>query len=172
MTFDYVQGAEGAINLIIPYIQSNIGSALNSVAANVGNPKIALSNPKEYYIYEKPQGYQLPAVFVICDEFDFRVQEMKSNFVNAKAKIKVSILVEDQDANNLTYSAWRYQSALISLLNNAQILSASGNLKLIVVVYRARFSPTYMRAESKSGEGGAFRKEIVLDCEVEHYENF
>lgn len=167
----YRQLAEGATNLIIDYIQANIGAQLDLVGSLVGLPQMTLENPVKYFIYPKPQGYRLPAVFVICDNMDFRIGDKKANFVNAKDKFMISILVEDQDEEILTYKAWRYQSALHAVLDEANIVSSDNTLKLTVVVYNSTFSPIFSRTES-GGEGAQFRKEIVLQCEVEHMENF
>ena len=167
----YVQLIEGAVNLIVPYIQANIGAALNVVAANVGRPNVSLENPKEYFIYPKPHGYKPPCVFVLADEMDFRITQQKANFINAKDKFKISILIEDQDAENITYKSWRYLSAMDAVLDQAELLSEDGSLQLKIVVYRASFTPIWSRDES-SGDGGKYRREIVLECEVEHNENF
>jgi hypothetical protein len=171
MSADYRKLVEGARALIIDYIQTNIAANLTIVAAAVGPPQVTLEVPQSYFIFEKPHGYELPAVFVICDNFDFRIQDKKSNFVNASAKFKVCVLVEDQDEENLTYKVDRYLSAMHQTLDETQILSMDGSLNIIIVVYRVTFSPIFTREEG-SGDGGKFRKEIVLECEVEHIENF
>lgn len=171
MSTHYHQLAEGARSLVIDYIKANIAAQLNTVGAAVGAPQMSLENPAEYFIYPKPAAYRLPAVFVIVDQINFRIQEKQANFINARDKINVSIEVEDQDADTLTYKADRYLSALHQVLDEAQINSQDASLALKVIVYNARFSPLYMRTEG-TGEGGKFRKEIVLECEVEHVENF
>lgn len=168
---NYPQLAEGATNLILDFVKTNIGAALDAVAAVVGAPKMEIDNPKSYYIYEEPQGYELPAIFVIHDGIDFKVQERKPNSINAESRINVTALVEDQDAQLLTYKAWRYQSALFSILNLATIPAGNGSLVLKVVIYRAKFSQTYSRKE-EGGVGANFRKEVLLECMVTHLENF
>lgn len=165
--------AEGATNLIISAIQTNIGSALSGVAtyftgSGPGNG-VSLENPREYFFFEKPQGYMLPAVFVIPKDIDFQIDSNKSNFINAKTKYMVSILVEDEDLERLTVKAWRYQSALHSVLDQAVLTSSDNSLQLRVVVYHASFSPTWTKDD---GLDGSFRKEVVLECEVTHLENF
>lgn len=167
----YRQLLEGSASLIIDYLKTNIGSALDTVGSSVGVPQVTLENPKEYFIYPKPTGYELPAIFVICDDMDFRIKDMKSNFINAVGHFKISALVEDQTEDLLTYKAWRYLSALHDVLNQTDILSSDESLKLTSVVYKTRISPTFMRQET-SGDGGKFRKEILLECDVEHLENF
>lgn len=167
--------SEGATQLLVSYIQSNISAALDSVATNAvaaGNPSIALPNPVSYFIYPKAAGYRLPAIFVISDDMDFRIQDKKANFINAKDYFNISALIEDQTEDNMTEAAWRYQQALYWILDEANILSSDNALKLIVVVYKSKISPTFMRTESSPGDGGKFRKEIVLQCQVEHMENY
>jgi hypothetical protein len=169
----YRRLAEGARNLIIGHLQANLPGELNAVAAaGPGNPSVTLEDPRQYYIYEKPKALNLPCVFVIASAIDFRISEMKANQVNARDRFQISILVEDQDAEMLTVKCDRYLSALHSTLDLAEITATDGFLSLRVVVYRATFSPVFMRDEvnSSAGDGGAFRKECVLECEVEHIE--
>lgn len=168
---NYAKLAEGASNLLLDYIKANIGAALDTIAGQVGMPQVSLDNPKEYFIYEQPEAYECPAVFVVLDEEDFRVQERKANHINADDRFQISIAVEDQDATLLTYKAWRYQSALFNILNGATLTSGDNSLVLKSFVYRARFSPVYTRPEGQ-GPGGKFRKEIMLECTIAHLENF
>lgn len=167
----YHQLVEGSRGLIISYLQANLGAQLDIVAANVTQPLMTLENPVQYFIFPKAKGLRLPAVFVICDDFDFRIQEMNSNFINAKAKFKISIYVEDQDEDILTYKTDRYLSALHQCLDESDIVSSDNKLKIKVIVTNATFSPLYSRTEG-SGDGGKFRKEIMLLCDVDHYEGF
>ena len=168
---NYVALAEGARNLILNHVQTNISTALDAVAAVSSNPIATLDNPRSYFVYPKPQGYRLPAVFIVCDGVDFRLSQKQSNFVNASDAFKVSVELEDQDTELLTYRADRYLSALFEVLNQVDLQSSDGKLKLKILVNRASFSPVYMRTEGP-GQGGKFRKEVVLDLAVEHLENF
>lgn len=166
---------EGTVTLIQSYIQANIGAALDAISSNGFNTDVdvTLENPASYFIYEKPQGYRLPAVFVMSDNFDFKTKENASNFINATAPINVSIEIEDKTQDLVTYKAWRYQSALYSVLNGTQILSGDSNLKLIVWVYKMLQSALYNPKDVEGESGSAsFRKEVVLQCEVSHLENF
>ena len=167
----YRQLSEGTRNLIVDYLKANLPAALDVVGSSVGAPQMQLDNPRSYFIYPKPAGYGLPAVFVIVDDFDFRISDKKANFVNAKVRVNVSVEVEDQDAETLTYKADRYLSALHSVLDEADIVSEDSKLALKVIVYHGRFSPLYMRQEG-TGDGGKFRKEVLFECEVEHVEGF
>jgi hypothetical protein len=173
MSTGYRKLAEGARNLIISYLQANLPTALNVVAAaQPGNPAVSLENVRHYYIYEKSKALDCPVLFVICDSIDFRIQEKKSNFLNAKDRFRISVLVEDQDTARLTVKADRYLSALHQTLDKVDINSTDGTLSLRSVVYRASFSPIFSRKEvnDATGDGGHFRRECVLECEIEHYE--
>lgn len=161
--------AEGAVRYMVDYIKANIGAALDNVSQNVGVPQVQLNNPLNYFIYEQPDAYQCPAVIVIMDDMDFKIEERKSNFVNAQDKINVSIVVEDQDQSLLTVKAWRYQSALHALLDGSTITSPDDAMVLKCFVYRARFSSVYARPEDTPSVG-AFRKEVLLECGVTHFE--
>jgi len=165
---NYPQLAEGASNLIVSYIQANIASALDTAQANVGAPIVSLENPRDYFIYEQPQAYECPACFVILDDTDFKVQDRKPNSINAEDRFNIAICVEDQDADLLTRKAWRYQSALFSVMNGTTIVSNDNSLVLKSWVYRSRFSQVYSMKES----GGKFRKEVLLECNIAHFENF
>lgn len=167
----YAQLAEGASNLVVDYIKANIASALDVVAANATQPKVAIENPRSYLTFEQPQAYECPAVFIIFDSQDFQVAERKANSINALDMINVAVCVEDIDEDLLNYKAWRYQSALFSILNLSTIAAQDGSLVLKSVVYNSRFSPVYSRPEG-NGPGGKFRKEVMLECRMTHLENF
>lgn len=161
---------EGEIDLIEEYIQNNISSALDAVSATYSDG-IGLENPREYFIYPKSKGLQPPCIFTIADDIDFKISENNSNFVNAEGRINISLLAEDTDEERLTRKVYRYQSALHSVLDEANIVSTDSLLSLKVVVYSSALSDIYGRPE-ESGDGGHFRKEVVMRCRVAHFENF
>ena len=161
---------EGAIDLIESYIQTNISGALDAVSLTYSDG-IGLENPREYFIYPKSKGLQPPCIFTIADDMDFKISENKSNFVNAEDRINISLLAEETDEERLTRKVYRYQSALHMVLDEANIVSSDNKLMLKVVVYSSAISDTYGRSEDK-GDGGHFRKEVLLRCRVAHFENF
>lgn len=173
MSNQYRKLAEGAVNLVINTIQSNIQNALDVVSSGVSGtiPQVSIENPRSYFIYEKPQAFECPSIFVIMDDLDFRISDRKANFVNAQDKIYVSACVEDQDEDRTTVKAWRYLSALHYVLDETTMTSSDNKLVLKCVVYRARFSAVYSRPEG-NGPGGKFRKEMMLECDIAHFENF
>lgn len=159
---------EGATDQIIAYLKANLPAAISSVSA-LYSDGIDLSPVAQWMIYPKVQGFDLPVVFVIADDQDFNIQKNSANFIAATDHFKISIVVDEVDEERLTRRAYRYQSALHSVLDGATMVSSDNLLVLKSVVYRASFSDVWQAKESESG--GKFRKEVVLECNIEHFEN-
>jgi hypothetical protein len=163
---------EETVGLIISHIQTNIAQALTDVRADRPDNQVVTEIPASYFNYENAHGYQTPAIFVICETFDFKLDQYQANYINADAKINVSVLVEDKDKNNLTVKTWRYQSALHQLLAQTQLQSTDNKVKLTIKVMNATFSPLYSKVRNKDSVEAVFRKEVLLECEVNHQENY
>jgi hypothetical protein len=162
---------EATVDLLLSHIKTNIGAALASVRAEVNDPVVTTEVPKSYFIYPKAKGFRAPAVFVIADEFDFKVPERGANFISGSVRINVSVLLEDRNSELLTRRCWRYQSALHELLAQTQLTTSDNTLKIVSIVRRARYSPLYSNAKDESSVEAVFRKEVLLELEVDHYEN-
>lgn len=162
---------EATVYLLLNHIKENIEGALADIRSDVNNPVVTTEAPKSYFIYAKAKGYKCPAVFVIADEFDFRAQAQGANFISGSLRVNVSVLVEDRNAELLTKRAWRYQSALHQLLAETQLTSSDNALKITSIVRRASFSPLYSSTKDENSVDAVFRKEVLLECEVDHYEN-
>jgi hypothetical protein len=163
---------EISVGLIITYLQANIAAELSSVATQRADG-IGVETPitSSYFIYPKARGYRPPAIFVIAVDNDFRLNT-GPNFVNSLEKINVAVMVEDKDRTRITKKAWRYQAALTRLLNGAQITSSDSKVKIITKLVRDSFSPLYnYTAKDEESPEAVFRKEYVVELEVEHYEN-
>lgn len=163
---------EGAVNLITATIQQNIATALDAVQADSPDHQVTTEPPRTYFIYADAKGFRTPAVFVIAEDMDFRQRERGGNFIDALDRINVSILVEDRNTELLTKRCWRYQSALHTVLDETQLTSADNKLKIVIVVRRASYSPTYSLTKDKNSPDAVFRKEVLLECDVDHYENY
>lgn len=166
------QLVETDIALMQTQIQTNIVAALAAVSATRADNKVATDAPKDYYIYPKAKGYRTPCVFLIADDVDFRKRERGQNHINATNKINVSVLIEDKDAERLTRKAYRYQAALHQVLDQVTLTSSDLKVKITIVVARATFSPLYTDTTDPTAPNAVFRKEVVLECEIEHYESF
>jgi hypothetical protein len=100
-----------------------------------------------------------------------RVEQHAANFIDANAKVNVSVLIEDRNLKHLTIKSWRYQSALMQTLALSQLTSSDGKVKLSLVVRNAAFSPAYSTTKNQ-GVDSMFRKEVMLELDVTHRENF
>lgn len=163
--------SEIAVDLIIAKIKADIPAALAAVRTARADAAVVTSPPRTYFTYPKAWGYNLPAIFVIVENIDFRL-DRGPNHISALQKINVSLLVEDKDLENLTIKAYRYQAALQRVLQQARLTPTDNSVVYIVKVVRAEYSPIYTNAQKENDTGGVFRKEVLLECEVEDYENF
>jgi hypothetical protein len=109
-------------------------------------------------------------VFVIADRIDFQKREKAANHINANIRVNVTALIEDKDADKITRKAFRYQSALQSVLDQVQLGSQDGSLKVTVVVQAAAFSPLYSTTEDPNAPGALYRKEVSLELDCYCFE--
>lgn len=162
---------EYTTNLLMTEIQAKIDAALQQVSTDRADNFVSLESPVSYFYFWNAQAYQAPAVFVIAEDFDMRLLDTGPNFVNALARMNVAVVVEDKDAYYVTVKAWRYQAALTKILHLAHMLSADQTVKLVAKVVRTTFSSLYPKDKSDQDPDEVFRKEVVVELEVEHYEN-
>lgn len=163
--------AETTRNMTQQYIKDNIAAALTGVRADRTDGFVNLEPPQSYFIFPKALGLKTPTIFTVVEEFDFRPSQKGANHINAMVKLHVTALVEDKDLDRLTIKADRYFDALHNVLAQAQIVDAGKGVRLNVIVSRATFSPEYSNANQQDPQG-LFRKEVLLECEIEHYSNF
>ena len=166
--------AEAAVGLIIDNIQANIAAALSNIRNYWDDSQVTTELPptESYFIYPKAQGYQCPAIFVIDEgPHDFRQADAQANFICARMVINVSVKVEDQDARRLTIKAWRYASALHSILEQANLVMSDNSVKIVVKVKRIKPGPLYTIENDDANTTAQFFKEYGLFCEVEFWEN-
>jgi len=154
--------------LVLGKIRSDIAASLAAIRVMRADPIVTTEPPQSYFIYQSIAQYRTPAVFAIVEDMDFK-KERGANHVNATVKINISVVVEDRLGDNVVIKAERYQAALYDILDEAVIDSSDNTLRVVVIVKRAMFSPVYMKDDKSQS---AFRKEVLLECEVEHYENF
>ena len=174
MSFDIgPQLVETEVNLVINYLKANIANALTLQNNLHGTtlPVVSTEAPRDYFIYPKAQGYRTPAVFVIPERMDFKKKERGANHVNAETRLNITVLIEDKDAERLYYKSYRYQAAMFGLLDQAILTSGDSKVKIVVVVESAQFSPLYSNTGTHGTSNSVFRKEVWLECAVQHYES-
>lgn len=160
---------ESTVRMVQKWIKDNIESELAKIRTERGDAKVTTEPPKDYFIYEEALTYRCPAIYTIADEVDL-LKSAGPNAIMANVLMKVSVVIEDQKQDSLSIKAWRYQDALFGVLDQAQIESEDKQIKLFVIVQRARFSPTFTREKDPRDVKNAFRKEVVLECDVRHME--
>lgn len=162
---------ESTIRLLQDHIKSNINAALVDLRAERAEPIVTTEPPLKdsYFIYERAVGYKTPAVFIIADNLDM-FKSAGPNSVMALVKVRVSVVVEDVKADHCTIKAWRYQDALFEVLEQAQISSNNNDVKIVVIVQGATFSPVFTNDQDAKSARNTFRKEVVLDLDVRHFE--
>lgn len=162
--------SQGTINLLYDQISSAMPAALDAVVADSFMetvPKMSLENIKKIYVHPTGKALLVPAIFLLIEDFDFRIREMQANCVNAVAKVTASLVLEDQDERTLMYKSWRYESALHSVLDHVTMVSSDNKLKCVSVVYNVSPQPVVLLDKS-----GGFRKETVFKLNVDHIEQY
>jgi hypothetical protein len=163
---------EETVNLIISHLRDNLPDELTQIGTDRGDGiSVEKPVPTSYFIYPRARGYRPPAVFVIAEGNNFR-PDTGPNFINSLESINITVMVEDKDRARITQKAYRYQAAITHLMNGTQLLSSDSKVKIITKIINASFSPLYnYNAKDEESSEAVFRKEFVLELEVEHYEN-
>lgn len=163
--------AEIAVREVESLIKAEISDVLAALRTERGDAKVSTEPPQSYFIYEEAKGYRTPAVFIIARNIDFQKDQYKANHITASIDVGVSVLVEDKDKDKLTIKAWRYQAALLEILDQKNIVVTGDKAKLFLIVKAADFSPVFT-AETTKGSHGVFRKEVALTLDVQQRESY
>lgn len=158
---------ETAVNLILEHIKDNISSALVDVRTDRADDAVNLILPQTYLIFDSVKNYRKPTIMVIAEDTDFQLLD-GANHINAIHDIKVVCVCEDRNEKPLTLLSWRYQSALAKILHLTTLDSSDGKVRIVPKVVRLSYSPVY--SEDGSGTRGAFCKEVMVELEVDHWE--
>jgi hypothetical protein len=102
---------------------------------------------------------------------DFRLPR-GPNYISAAHDMRVTVLLDDRNRELLTIRCWRYQAALTKLLSETQLLTLDNKVKIVTKVVKNTFSPLYTDTANPDSPQAVFRKEVVVELEVEHYEQF
>lgn len=159
--------------LIIAHLQAELPTAIADVRTDRADNRASSEPPlnSSYFAFEVA-AFRAPAIFVVTDHIDFRLAQMGANHINAEVLTHINAVVEDRDKELLLMKAERYQVALHQLLAQKDLISAPDNLKIVILVDEAAFSPEYSLAEERAPDAGRFRKEVSLICRVQLYEQF
>ena len=162
--------AEITITMIAEYLQANFVNALNQVWLDRPDKRSTMEAPVNYFIYDPTHAYRRPAIILLCPNFDFRLST-GPNFINALAKVNVEAVVQDRDKESLTIKTWRYQCAMVHMLDNLELTYPDGSVKIICKVISTPFSGDGAVEEREPGDAvGVFAKGVMVELDVEHYE--
>lgn len=155
------------------YLATNMASALSAESAAWPDGITPLVPPEQYYHYEEASPPQCPALYVLQDQIDYRLDAKGANHINALAIVRCGVIIEEFHQSDAARAARRWANVLHKILNEAVIdYSPSGTVlaRQIVKVRRTMFSDTFKKDAAASSESGPWRKEFVHELEVEHYE--
>lgn len=163
---------EEDIFLIRDELKSKLPGALADVRADRADAKVTTEPPQSYFIFSPAKAYRTPAVFIIVNRMDMRNDRQGANHINGLSSITVSVVIEDRTAESLVIKAFRYQAAIHQVLHETVLTSTDNKVKIVSKVEAAEFSAEFTKADDPNIPEGIFRKEIALQLNVEHYENF
>ena len=156
-------------SLLLDEIKANIDAALTAIRNERNDPIVSTEPPISYFIFAPSNILRCPAVIIVVDSADIPEETTGANHINGVVSIFVSVVVEDREADLLTIKAERYQAALFRILHRKTLQDAVKNVKIYSRVRKLNYSPIYTtKAEDPMGE---FRKEVVLELTVKHFEN-
>ena len=165
--------SEQTVGLLQTAIKSGMPAALAAVRAQRADALVTTEAPgsESYFIYEGAKAYRCPAIFTVIDSTDILNKDNGANYIAARSRVIVSVVVEDRKQDLLVKKAWRYQSALHSILHLASLTSSDSRVRIESKVERVLFGREFSDAEDKDIPSGVFRKEVALHLEVEHHES-
>ena len=165
---------EPATDLLSAYNKANIETALAAVRADRNSAQnLGISTPafREYFIARNYTALQPPALFIVCDDVDFKKAERGANFIDATAHYTIAAISEGQTNEIVARATWRYQAALSQILDQKILTSADGTFRIVVIVRNADFSEEYDLSTQAGNPAKRWRKEVHLKCDVEIFES-
>lgn len=161
---------EIAVDLITSHIQSNIAGALASVSTERADDVVSLPSPQYYFNYSGARADRCPAVFIVPEEVEYNKRERGANFVFGTALINVAVILEEQRKDLLSIETWRYQAALLTILDEISLTTSGGDFKIKLIVRHSRFLEDYSASTKPENMASVFRKGVELELDVEMYE--
>ena len=157
---------ESSIVMIRDHLKANMPQALIDVRTDRVDGQVTTEPPKSYFIYSPAIAYQAPAVFVIAEKCDFKLNRGQ-NHINATVNVLCSVVVEDRDAEKLEFKLFRYHDAIQHLLDNTYLDDQARNIRCVVKVITSDFG---QGLKHQTAQETIFRKEVMFTLDVEHYE--
>jgi hypothetical protein len=157
---------EQVVYRIRDYLRQEMPGALARVRADRSDAAVNTEVPKAYFVYSPTQAFQTPAVVIVIDDVDMTL-EKGQNFISCEQTGMISFTVEERDLERLQRKAWRYQDAGFEVID--RYVADGADYKFTVRVEKMRFSEDFtMKGDSNTQS--IFRKEVVLDIRVFHFQ--
>lgn len=165
------QLVEATLNLIRDHIKNKISSAISNMQSERSDNRVSITPFKEYYFIEiEPENLKnLPALFLIPVNIDFRKEAKQANHINAMIRVNCSIVFNDREKDLLALKGFRYQCVLHELLDDVSLINSLNDVKIVLKVVSATFSPV-VTAKSVGSSQNDFRQEVLLELDVDHFE--
>jgi hypothetical protein len=162
------------IEATVDLMKSQISTLFNAALAapdNQYNDGINLEplNEDAVYISDKVQPVGMPWAFILAGsaKFDY---EHNPNYLIAEIEAVIVVSSEEVGAEKMQRKAWRYQRVLYEALNQADLNSADGRLKIKIIPTRT--GTTDPIATKLAEFGQKYRSDAVLEVVIQHYEKF
>lgn len=158
---------EIARDTVIAQIRSAMPAALAEIRTDRPNDEVTTEDFDTFLITETSTPYSLPAVYVIAGDID-KQKAKGANHINASMAMNVICVVEAVTSDLLELKVERYIAALDKVLDQECLIDSNSKQKLTVIVNTLSKSPPFQNTETE----GQFRREGLLACNVQFWENF
>ena len=156
-------------DLILNYLKANMNSALGDDDI-VRNDGITLGSvdQKCFYISEIFQTLKCPACYVLVDDmkFDYTTEQ---NYIQGSYGLRIIMTAEDVGGDVLQKKVESYSRVLFNLLDQKELLTTDGRLKVQLVSSAIEFGDIIMRNETPDRK--KYRRDCVYTWKVFHVEN-
>lgn len=152
--------------LIKDYLVANLPNNLTYVRSD-RNTDVNITPPNEYLMFFPAHAFRAPALFIVCDSIDMML-DRGQNHINAEMKYFINVVVEERDLERLQKLAWRYQDAMFKTLDQV-VFEEETKFKAVVKITRVEYSGDYSY-KNESSSLSSFRKEMLLELQVEQYQ--
>lgn len=161
---------EASYDLIKEYFDANFNLALQQTD-NQYSDGISLEpiQSDAIFISDKVQTLKSPCAFFLFGELAFDYSE-DPNFLEGNNNMLIVVSVEDVGAERLTRKAWRFGRVLYATFNQIDLQDTAGRMKIRTIPRRLGYSDDKIVGKLNQSDQ-KFRKDVVLEIEIMHYEN-
>lgn len=159
-----------ARDLILNYLRDNINDQIQNNADYYRDDGINIEPiiSTAFYISEKFLSVQPPALYVFQDGPMRFIYDDDPNFLEADDKFLIVISAQDVGADVLQQKCETYGQILFYLLDQQDLVTTDGRLKLHIVNESLDFSDLMAIKQGETGE--IYRRDVLLRITAKHFE--